>query len=68
MITAGLLQKMNDYKEYRAHNLETLNALVSTESGCQKAGATMSSNVANMAAALSCEAQFDASKMNQQMT
>ncbi|MGZ3739205.1 MAG: hypothetical protein ACXVB9_07520 [Bdellovibrionota bacterium] len=68
MITAGLLQKMNDYKEYRAHNLETLNALVSTESGCQKAGATMSSNVANMAAALSCGAQFDASKMNQQMT
>lgn len=56
--------KMKEYRAYREENLKAYASLVKRETQCKLEGASVSGTIAGSAAALSCEALADASRLN----
>lgn len=66
-IGMALKSKMAEYKEYRQRNELTLQNLLETKKGCETRGTALSTKIATMSAALSCQAQTDVSAMDQEL-
>lgn len=67
-ILGNLERKMEAHRVHRERNLRMLHVLIGTENNCRDTGASVSSKIATMAAARSCDAQVDASGMNRELT
>lgn len=66
-IQAGLKNKMKSYQEFRELNQRNLENLIKTDTHCKKTGNEITTKVATLSAAQSCEALKDISGMDKSM-
>lgn len=66
-ILGNLESKMESHRAHRERNLQMIRSLTGTETSCRDTGAAVSSKIATLAAARSCDAQVDASGMNREL-
>ncbi len=67
-VDQGLKEKMQAYTTFRTINQSTLDKLLAIEASCLQQGTTASSQLATIAAAQACEAEFDASGIDKKMS